>query len=272
MVVDRSRRRCALCGGGFSGRAFLCRACADRYRAGPVPADVRRRFYEAIDRAYPEWSNTYGEYNPPRGLLRAIDRLPRSARVLEIGAGGGFLLDALRRRGFSRLAGLDLTSTTLAAMRARLDGLTLVAADAEMLPFHDGTFDALISSDLIEHLPDLDRHLAEAARVLRPEGRYYIKTPNRLVATAYYRVRGLYDAYFWHPSMCSPSELQAALARHGFTSAFLSVPRLTEAQQRKFPVAALRPLAARLPLGWLPHWARPHLEVVASRQADEATI
>src|SRR5690606_12894911 len=132
------------------------------------------------------------------------------------GAGGGFLLDELRRRGFEALTGLDLTNTTLATMRGRLPDVTLVAADAERLPFRDGTFDVLISVDLIEHLPGFETHLAEAARVLRSGGRYYIKTPNRVLANAYYRLRGLYDAYFWHPSMCSPGELRAALDRHGF--------------------------------------------------------
>lgn len=229
-----------------------------------MPLEVRRRFYEALDRTYPDWSNTYGEVNPPTELLRYAATLPRASRVLEIGAGGGFTLEALRALGFNHLTGTDLTATTVAAMRARLPDLPLAAADAEALPFADGSFDLLLSSDLIEHLPDLERHLAEAARVLGPGGRYLIKTPNRLTAEAYYRLRGIYDAYFWHPSMCSPGELRAALARHGFETRFLPAPRLTPAQCRKIPLRRLRPLAARLPLGRLPRRLRPHLEVVAT--------
>src|SRR5690606_38802847 len=64
LVVERSRRRCVLCGRAFAGRAFLCRPCADAYRGQPVPASVRQRFYEQVDYAYPEWSNTFGSYNP----------------------------------------------------------------------------------------------------------------------------------------------------------------------------------------------------------------
>jgi SAM-dependent methyltransferase len=265
MVVDRSSRACLLCGQPFTGRTFLCRDCAERYRGAPVPTAVRQQFYEAIDRVYPGWSNTYGHYNPPVGLLGFLMTLPRESRILEIGAGGGFTLSALGQAGFAHLTGLDLTSTTMAAMRARLPDVDLVAADAESLPLAGGSFDVLLSTDLVEHLPDLDRHLAEAARVLRPGGSYLIKTPNRLTAEVYYRLRGLYDAYFWHPSMCSPGELRAALARHGFSARFLPAPRLTDAQRRKIPVAALRPLAARVPVGWLPPVARPHLEVVARR-------
>ena len=184
MAVDRSRRNCALCDAGFSGRTFLCRSCADRYRGKPVPVAVRQQFYEAVDRAYPDCSNTYGHYNDAQGLLAYARWLARESRILEIGAGRGFTLEALRRLGFRRTVGLDLTATTLEAMRQRLNGTPLVAANAEVLPFTEGEFDAVISSDLIEHLPNLDRHLASIARVLRPGGSYLIKTPNRLMAEA----------------------------------------------------------------------------------------
>ncbi len=265
MAVDRSRRSCVLCDAGFSGRTFLCRTCADRYRDRPVPVAVRQQFYEAVDRAYPDYSNTYGHYNDAQGLLSYARWLPRQSRILEIGAGGGFTLIALRDLGFRRTVGLDLTATTLEAMRQRLDGTPLVAADAEELPFADGSFDAVLSSDLIEHLPNLDRHLASVARVLRPGGCYLIKTPNRLMAEAYYRARGLYDAYFWHPSMSSPGELRTRLERHGFDCEFLLTPHLTEAQTRKIPIRQLRPIASRIPVGWLPPLVRPHLEVVARK-------
>lgn len=266
MVVDRSERSCLLCGARFTGRAFLCRSCADAYRRGPIPAEVRRRFYEAIDRVYPTWSNTYEEYNPPVGLLAFLATLPRTVRVLEIGAGGGFALRAMERMGFRRLVGLDLTATSLAEARRRVPGARLIAADAERLPLGDGSVDVVLSSDLLEHLPDVDGHLAEVARVLRPGGHYLIKTPNRRPAEAYYRLRGLYDYHFWHPSMCTPGELVRRLARQGFECTFVSPARLTQAQVRKIPVARLRPLAAQVPIGWLPNGLRPHLEVVATRR------
>ena len=270
MVVDRSDRPCLLCGRRFRGRTFLCRACADQYRGKPVPTEIRQRFYEQIDRVYPDWSNTYGEYNPPRGLLAFVETLSRTARVLEIGAGGGFTLDALRRMGFTRLTGSDLTDSTLTEMRQRLPEVSLIGADAEALPFAEDSFDLLLSSDVVEHLPDLERHVSEAARVLSSGGRYLIKTPNRLAATPYYRLRGLYDSYFWHPSMSSPGEMRALLERHGFDVRFLPAPRLTDAQARKLPIKRLRPLAPRVPLSWLPVWFRPHLEVVATlREVEE---
>ena len=269
MVVDRSERSCLLCGRRFRGRTFLCRECADHYRGREVPAPVRQRFYEQIDRVYPTWSNTYGQYNPPRGLLKFIETLPRTSSLLEIGAGGGFTLEALQNLGFTELFGSDLTHTTMAEMRKRLGRVDLIAADAESLPFQDDAFDVLISSDVVEHLPDLNGHISEAARVLAPGGRYLFKTPNRLVAEQYYRLRGLYDSFFWHPSMSSPGEIRLILHRHGFEVRFLPVPHLTEAQLRKIPLRRLRPAARIVPLSRLPLWLRPHLEIVATLRATE---
>jgi SAM-dependent methyltransferase len=269
MVIERSRRTCLLCESAFDGRTFLCRSCSDHYRGRTVPLAVRRQFYEALDRQYPTRSNTHGDYNAPVGLLRVLERLPREVAILELGAGGGFFAQELTKRGFCHLTLTDFTATTLAALRSRARGARLVGADAARLPFRDASFDAVISSDVIEHLPDIEAHLAEVTRVLRPGGRYFVKTPNRGPAQIYYRLRGLHDAYFWHPSMLSPKELRRAFARHSLEIHILPQLYLTGAQLAKLPgPRALRPLAARLPLNRLPTHFRPHLEVVALKRAD----
>ncbi|HEX5164396.1 MAG TPA: class I SAM-dependent methyltransferase [Thermomicrobiales bacterium] len=268
MVVERSRRSCLLCGRSFEGRTFLCRDCSDAWRGRPIPAEVRARFYEALDRAYPDRSNTYGNWNVPVMLLREIERLPRELRVLEIGAGGGFFAVELGRRGFSDLTLSDFTATTLAALRERLPEARLVGADGAQLPFRDGSFDVVISTDVIEHIPEADQHIAEVARILAPSGRYYVKTPNRPLAEAFYRLRGMHDAYFWHPSMFSAGELRAAFGRHGLATRMLAQPRLTGAQLAKLPgPRRLRRLAGALPLGWLPAGVLPHLEAVGAKRA-----
>lgn len=247
------------------GRSFLCPSCSARYRRQRPDRVLRRRFYEAVDRQYPGWANTYGSYNPPFGLLRVLDRLPRSLRILELGCGGGALLRDLAARGFIHLVGLDLAQTALAEARRRGTPARLVLAEAESLPFAAETFDLVIAADLIEHVDDLDAHLTEVARVLRSGGLYLVKTPNRPLAELYYRLAGLDDYPFWHPSMLSPRELRQLFARHGFTVRFVAQPRLTPAQLRKVPTRMLRFLAARLPIGNLPVLLRPHLEVVATR-------
>lgn len=266
MVVERSRRRCLLCRREFEGRTFLCWDCSGRYRAGPIPTAVRQQFYEELDREYPARSNTYGAYNEPAGLLRAIDRLPRGARILELGAGGGHLGVTLAGKGFRNITLSDFTATTLAAIRERLPAIEVVSADASSLPFAAGSFEVVITTDVIEHLPDVEQHLREVSRVLVSDGVYLVKTPNRLMADAYYRLRGLHDSYFWHPSMLSPGELRATFARHGFETRMIPAKRLTGAQVAKLSgPLGLRRLAGRLPLGWAPVVLQPHLEVVGKK-------
>ena len=51
-------------------------------------------------------------------------------------------------------------------------GLDFVQGDAENLPFPDRSFDAVINIESSAHYPRFDRFLAEAARVLRPEGHF----------------------------------------------------------------------------------------------------
>ncbi len=263
MVVERSRRECVLCGTSFIGRSFLCHACSARYRRQRPSRQLRRQFYEGVDRLYPCWANTYGSYNIPLGLLRVLEQLPRAVQILELGCGGGALLRELAARGFGKLVGLDLARTALVEARQRTTPAGLVLAEAERLPFRDQSFDVVLAADVIEHVDCVDEHLAEVARVLRKGGLYLVKTPNRPLAEAYYRLVGLNDYPFWHPSLLSPGELRAVFARHGFTVTFVPQPGLTPAQLRKIPSRFLRRLAQQLPVAYLPVWLRPHLEVVA---------
>ncbi len=266
MVVERSERRCLLCMKRFTGRTFLCRECSDRYRGQEVPFELRQRFYQELDFEFPDRSNTYDVYNRPEALLTALLRLPRHVAILEVGAGGGFLLAELADAGFTDLTGSDITETAVGEIARRAPDADVVLADAEHLSFLPETFDVVISSDVIEHLPDVDAHFAGVARILRTGGLYFIKTPNRVAAEAYYRLRGLHDSYFWHPSMFTAGELSEALASHGLEMRALKPPRITEAQIVKLPGgSALRPLLARAPMERVPTSVRPHLEIVARK-------
>jgi SAM-dependent methyltransferase len=268
MVVDWSMRYCLLCRREFNGRTFLCRECSDYYRSVTIPPDIYRQFYEALDREYPARSNTYGAYNEPAGLLRAIERLPREVRILELGAGGGHLGEKLVSMGFANVTLSDFTDTTLAAIRERLPQVQAVSADASSLPFEDASFEVVITTDVVEHLPDVEPHLREVGRVLSERGLYLVKTPNRLIADAYYHLRDMHDSYFWHPSMFTPAELAQTLDRHGFDAHFVPANRLTGAQAAKIPgPEALKAAARSIPLGWLPPVLQPHLEVVARKRS-----
>lgn len=106
--------------------------------------------------------------------------------VLDVGAGTGRHTYAALERG-ARVVALDLDVGTLCdvgGMLAALDGDlprtasgVLVGADAAALPFRDGTFDRVIVSEVLEHLPHDEGAIAEVARVTRPGGRVAVSVP-----------------------------------------------------------------------------------------------
>lgn len=102
-----------------------------------------------------------------RPVLDALAGAP-GPRLLDVGGGTGNYALALRERGFEPTVH-DLSEPMLA--RARDKGLPTVRSDATALPFDDASFDAVTLISMIHHVPDWRAALAEAARVLRPDGR-----------------------------------------------------------------------------------------------------
>jgi SAM-dependent methyltransferase len=95
-------------------------------------------------------------------------------RVLEIGVGLGTDLVRFARAG-ARVTGVDLTEHSIGLARSRLalEGLVgdLRRADAERLPFADGSFDVVYSWGVLHHTPDTAGAIRESIRVLAPGGR-----------------------------------------------------------------------------------------------------
>lgn len=107
----------------------------------------------------------------------AGERLVFGSRVLVDGCGVGMYLQALRQ--FTpTVAGLDIEPARVAESRGH-SPLVNVAA-GEHLPYPRDCFDLLLSHEVIEHVQDDARSLAEMVRVLRPGGRAVIFCPNRL--------------------------------------------------------------------------------------------
>src|SRR5262245_42864050 len=107
-------------------------------------------------------------------LVRA--QLPCKA-FLDAGCGDGRYLAALAPELPARRAGVDLSERILETARARADA-DFRPASLERLPFADGEFDLVLCSQVIEHVPDAGRAVAELHRVLEPGGKLVISTDN----------------------------------------------------------------------------------------------
>lgn len=106
-------------------------------------------------------------------LAETVD-LRSGERVIDVAAGNGNAALAAARR-FARVTATDYVPALLehAADRARADGLPLETevADAEALPFPDGSFDVALSTFGVMFAPDQTRAAHELLRVVRPGGR-----------------------------------------------------------------------------------------------------
>jgi dolichol-phosphate mannosyltransferase len=91
--------------------------------------------------------------------------------VLDIGCGSSRIVQTL-----PRAVGMDLAIRKLRWLRA--PGRPLLAADMNRLPFRDRSFDAVVSSEVIEHIPRKDVRLEELVRVIRPGGSLILGTPD----------------------------------------------------------------------------------------------
>jgi SAM-dependent methyltransferase len=117
-------------------------------------------------------------------MLRKLEALflahiPAGARVLDAGCGRSLFTEIRPRWPFTIVAA-DVEHDLLRERKAEFGDVRWVVAGALPLPFADESFDAVFAGELIEHLPDPARGLAEFRRVLRPGGRLILTTPNRL--------------------------------------------------------------------------------------------
>jgi SAM-dependent methyltransferase len=94
-----------------------------------------------------------------------------SGWVLDIGCGSSRIVQTL-----PRVVGMDLAMRKLRWLRA--PGRTLLQGDMNRLPFRDGAFDAVINSEVIEHIPRDEVRLGELVRVIRPGGLLILGTPD----------------------------------------------------------------------------------------------
>lgn len=108
----------------------------------------------------------------------------RGRRLLEVGCGIG--TDLVRfARGGARTVGVDLATTAVALARRNfalhgIDGARLLVADAEDLPFVDGSFDVVYGHGVVQYTAQARRLIAECHRVLAPGGEAIFMVYNRL--------------------------------------------------------------------------------------------
>ena len=106
--------------------------------------------------------------------LRRIS-IQTGERILDIGSGPGFLAAQLSDQTGpnGEVIGVDISEQMVERARLRIkhDWLSYRCADAIALPFEDDYFDVVVSTQVAEYVPDVDKFCSEVFRVLKPGGR-----------------------------------------------------------------------------------------------------
>ena len=134
------------------------------------------------------YSTAYTYHKMKSIVLEFIgDSLCNGARILDVGCGRGHDLLRISEKYQERtlkLYGIEVVrEDALVAARRAVEhpgnpSISVLMSEAEKLPFREEQFDAVICSEVIEHLPNPDMALREIARVTKPGGTLAITTPN----------------------------------------------------------------------------------------------
>ena len=179
-------------------------------------------------------------------VLKALAE-PRVRRVLDIGCGTGQLATRIKQMlPTTEVIGCDFSAGMLSRAAARRTAVRWTRGDAGRLPFHDGSFDAITSTEAFHWFPDQHAALTEFYRVLKPGGRLLlalVNTPASVISDAFYAGSRLVGQPFYWPTR---HDIRARVEAAGFEvlsqrrvfrlPGFLLPPVLTR---------ALRPIADR---------------------------
>lgn len=158
--------------------------------------------YQAIDELKQDTYSSRLTFATLKKILKEVEKInPRqNLSILDLGCGPGFWLEFLAQRFRSaKLVGADLQAECFdRRLSAKYPQIKFVRADALKLPFRSGSFDLVLSLDVVEHFPTQKqafRAYKEAQRVLRPGGVLIIQTPNRQRLSM--RVREIFAKRRW---------------------------------------------------------------------------
>jgi SAM-dependent methyltransferase len=175
------------------------------------------------DRYWTERDDSIDEvYTNDDRILSQLYDLPLKQRwVLEVGAGSGRDSIAIARKG-AKMVVLDYVISSFGVIKPKARELDAevycVCADANNMPFRDGTFDLVFHQGLLEHFRDPMPLTRENYRVTRPGGHCLIDVPQRWHPyTVAKHIMITLDRWFagWETEF-SPGELKTVVERAGF--------------------------------------------------------
>ena len=125
-------------------------------------------WYNLVSFLHPAWRDTQ---------QAILFYLPYKAggKLLDVGCGNGSSMQVMQAHGW-QVEGIDFDEKSIA--QARANGLTASVGELRDFNYPDNSFDAVMTSHVIEHVPEPESFLRECLRILKPGGTLIAVTPN----------------------------------------------------------------------------------------------
>ncbi len=183
------------------------------------------KFYDSVGRLYPEEKLVFKTL---RGVIRRrfiLSHLQKfKGLLLDLGCNRGYYISEYLN---GRAIGIDISYPVLHKAKSHRPEISFLQGDAQQLSFlKPNSVDAILCSEMIEHVPNAQGVISECFRMLKPGGDLLITTPNykkerptwiKIGEMKSYGVRGVKDDTYFHTAF-RPEELKEMAESAGFTN------------------------------------------------------
>lgn len=150
-----------------------------------------------------------------RLMMKLFKKHNLHGKILDIGCGSGDFLGLLQKDARNTLYGMDVSTAALELAKQRSFIKTTFVGDLtnekHVAHLPHGTFDVIVASEVLEHIPDYEKAIANVHRMLANGGSFVITVPYR---QKYWTA---HDDFSGHVRRFEPGQLEAALKEKGFS-------------------------------------------------------
>jgi len=172
-----------------------------------------------------------GNFEIDKIFLKSKISLIINKKVLEIGCGSGQLAKWVSPY-VKFVTAIDTSKDMInyANSTFKEKNINFTVMDGQGLRFKKNSYDFVLSFDVLEHIPNVGKHLKEVAKVLKPNGYYLLSTPNKLISLPFtiLQNKSFTKHIKSHCSLLTYWALRKLFAKQGFEISFEKMDTRTE--------------------------------------------